>query len=145
MPNNSSERRVKRAVDAIGKLNLGEMRETLAIVNARWLYDDELDSILPTDETPSAPEDKRPYLTKLLSDYQDAERIGQAIADLLELRQNNYPGDQIRFDTIFGDKTYEGLARTIARCFEDASFRTDCNETWESRNPNGRRVQEEDA
>ena len=72
-----SESKISRAVEAIGKLNLGEMRETLAIVNARWLFDDEpTDSGFdPPDEVSSDPEDKRSPLTKLLSDYMDAARI----------------------------------------------------------------------
>jgi hypothetical protein len=43
----ASEKRVKAAVDAIGKLNIREFREALAVVDARWLADDELDGIVP--------------------------------------------------------------------------------------------------
>lgn len=91
-------------------------------------------------EAQSAVEDDRSQLTKLLADPQDAEIIGQAIADLLDLPRTEYPIEELRFDTVICDKTYEGLARTIARIFEDSSFRVICNEKWEDRNPNGRRT-----
>ena len=113
----ASERRVSRAVNAIGKLNVGEWGEALAIINARWLSDDE-----PT--TPQVTD--CPIADSL--DTDTAERTGRAIASLLDLTPNSYaddhPGalDPIRFDTLFGDRTYQGLARIIARVFEDAQF-----------------------
>ncbi len=121
MKNLASERKVKIAVDAIGNLNLREFQETLAIANARWGMDDD-----DNDDT----------LVKQLAESIDATRVGRALADLLNLPVNDYPVHPeggVRFDTIFGDKTYAGLGRTVARVFEDPEFRVTCNEEWEIR------------
>lgn len=108
----ASERRVSRAVNAIGKLNIGEWREALAIIDARWLSDDE----------PTTPQVTDCPIADSLSDTDAAERAGLAIANLLELRANDYRGSQIRFDTVNGDRTYQGLARVVARVFEDDQY-----------------------
>lgn len=115
----ASERRVSRAVSAIGKLNVREFREALAVVDARWLAEDEIDNIVPGDRP--VPSNEFPLATQL-GDPDEAHRAGLAFANLLELSANDYPGDQIRFDTVHGDRTYEGLARIVARVFEDPQF-----------------------
>lgn len=51
-----------------------------------------------------------------------AARVGRSIAYLLQLTANDNP-DSVRFDTVQGDKSYIGLARTIARIFDDSEFR----------------------
>jgi len=80
----------------------------------------ERDTLVPQSERPRvSPE--FPLATQL-ADPDEAQRTGIAIANLLELSDNDYPGDQIRFDTVHGDRTYEGLARIVARVFEDPQF-----------------------
>jgi hypothetical protein len=80
---------------------------------------DELRGFAADDPTP-----KEVTGTALVADDFGALRVGLALVHLLGLEANQ---DQLdaglrRFDTVHGDKTVQGLARTIARVFDDADY-----------------------
>jgi hypothetical protein len=81
------------------------------------------DSLLASSVAePELKRDEEAIGTRFLSDEPKAARIGRAIAYLLHLTPNDNP-DSVRFDTETGDKTYVGLARTLARIFDNEEYR----------------------